>query len=107
MSNLGLCAKYKRIIDIKEKITKQLCQQYHAEGVICPPSLEKGIFALAAIDNLDHNPLSSTANTAFYGTSISLFQTTNHSFNSVFNFEYEESFRDVKISLLEAYTYLK
>lgn len=41
---------------------------------VCPPSLTEGIFTTAAIDNIDHNPTSSSANYSFHGTGISLIQ---------------------------------
>ena len=49
-------------------------QQYESEGVVCPLILRKNLFTTAAVDNLDHNPSSTTAQGAFHGTGISLFQ---------------------------------
>ena len=44
-------------------------------------SLRKGLFTVGAIDNLDHNPSSTTSVNSFHGTGISLFQTpTNTKF---------------------------
>eukprot|EP00795_Rhopilema_esculentum_P009834 gene9834-18410_t len=43
-------------------------------SVVCPPSIQNGMLTSAAIDNIDHNPSSSTALSAFHGTSISIFQ---------------------------------
>ena len=47
---------------------------YQEQGVVCPPTLRKGLFTTAAIDNIDHNPSSATATEAFHGNSISIFQ---------------------------------
>ena len=44
------------------------------DGVVCPPEQRKGLFTTSAIDNIDHNPSSTTSTTSFHGTSISLFQ---------------------------------
>ena len=44
------------------------------EGVVRTKSLKDGLFTSAAIDNIDSNPSSTTANSAFHGTSISIFQ---------------------------------
>ncbi|VDI47352.1 Hypothetical predicted protein, partial [Mytilus galloprovincialis] len=35
---------------------------------------KKGLFTTAAVDNIDHNPSSTTAKTSFHGTGISIFQ---------------------------------
>ena len=39
-----------------------------AEGVVVPACLRKGLFTVGALDNLDHNPSSTTAMNAFHGT---------------------------------------
>ena len=43
-------------------------------GLERPSQVRHGIFTVGALDNLDHNPSSTTANDAFHGTGISLFQ---------------------------------
>lgn len=50
------------------------CARYESEGVVCPPKLNKKVFTTATVDNIDHNPNSTTAQRAFHGTGISLFQ---------------------------------
>ena len=40
----------------------------------CPPGLFVGVFTIAAVDNIDHNPSSTTASDSFHGTAISLTQ---------------------------------
>ena len=39
-----------------------------------PTQLQCGLFCAGALDNLDHNPTSTTAKDSFHGTGISLFQ---------------------------------
>ena len=39
-----------------------------------PAQLKKGLFTVGALDNLDHNPSSTTTVGSFHGTGISLFQ---------------------------------
>ena len=39
-----------------------------------PTQLRRGLFTAGALDNLDHNPSSTTAKDSFHGTGISLFQ---------------------------------
>ena len=44
------------------------------DKVVCRPSLKADAFTTAAIDNIDHNPSSSTATSSFHGKAISPFQ---------------------------------
>ena len=70
----GLSISYSRLQEIQNNIAGQLCYQYVTEGVVHPKSLKDGLFTSAAIDNVDSHPSSTTANSAFHGTSISIFQ---------------------------------
>ena len=47
--------------------------------IVCPPFLQSGLFTCSAIDNIDHDPSSSTAQNSYHGTSISIFQFPDHS----------------------------
>eukprot|EP00745_Piridium_sociabile_P003240 TRINITY_DN11945_c0_g1_i1.p1 TRINITY_DN11945_c0_g1~~TRINITY_DN11945_c0_g1_i1.p1 ORF type:complete len:368 (-),score=62.14 TRINITY_DN11945_c0_g1_i1:49-1152(-) len=55
-------------------MAQNACEQYKQENVVCPSKLKYGLFTTAAIDNIDHNPGSTTAHDSFHGTGISLFQ---------------------------------
>lgn len=81
--NMGVCVSYSRTQDIVTGLANRVCEVYNRESVVCPPQLQKGLFTLGAIDNIDHNPTSTTARGSFHGTSLSLFQ-------NIFN----ESFTD-------------
>ena len=48
--------------------------QYEREAVVCPSKLCKRLFTTAAVDNIDHNPSSTTSQDSFHGTAISLVQ---------------------------------
>ena len=76
LSTLGLSVPYKRVVEIQTNITKQLCKEYQDQETVCPPRLQEGLFTVTAIDNLDHNPTSTTASKSFHGTGISIFQYT-------------------------------
>ena len=78
-ATLGLSISYRRVQEIQDIITRTLCQKYEQDGLVCPPTLKEGLFTTAAIDNIDHNPSSSTAESSFHGTSISIFQYTDES----------------------------
>ena len=51
-----------------------VCELFHRENVVCPLSLHGRVFTTAAVDNIDHNPGSTTSKEPFHGTGISLFQ---------------------------------
>ena len=74
MFTLGLSVSYSRVLEISTELASKVCSQFQRDGVVCPMKLRSGLFTTAAVDNLDHNPLSTTATDAFHGTAISLFQ---------------------------------
>lgn len=77
---LGLSVSYSRILQLENQLASAVCQKAQREGVVCPSQLRIGLFTAGAMDNLDHNPSSTTAKGSFHGTGISLFQSTT-SFN--------------------------
>ena len=62
------------MLTISTDLGNSICRQYHQDDVVCPPSLLKGLFTSSAVDNIDHNPSSTTAHDSFHGTGVSLFQ---------------------------------
>ena len=79
--HLGLCITYDRVLQIQSDIANGVCQRYEMEKVVCPPNMRRGLFTIAAVDNIDHNPSSATAKDSFYGTGISLMQHQSQSFH--------------------------
>ena len=71
---MGLSISYDRIRQIEDWIATSACERFEDDGVVVPSCLSKGLFTVGAIDNLDHNPSSTTSVTSFHGTGISLFQ---------------------------------
>ena len=69
---------YDRVLEISTTVGNCVCEQYHLDQVVCPPNLREGLYTTAAIDNIDHNPRSTTATDALHGTAISLFQHPNN-----------------------------
>ena len=51
-----------------------MCERFQDDGVVCPAQLRTGLYTVARVDNLDHNPSSNTAVGSFHGTGISLSQ---------------------------------
>ena len=72
--HLGLCVSYDRVLQIQLYIANGVCQCYKMEKVVCPPNMRRGLFTIAAVDNIDHNPSSATAKDSFHETGISLMQ---------------------------------
>ena len=71
----GLCVSYDRVLEMSAKLGEAVVCQYVEDGVVCPPALRTKLFKTSAVDNIDHNPSSTTAKTSFHGTSISIFNT--------------------------------
>jgi len=61
-------------MNISTILGNNLCHQFEIEKTVCPPKLKGKLFTTAAIDNIDHNPSSTTAQDSFHGTGISIFQ---------------------------------
>jgi len=74
LHELGLSVSYDRVMDISSELGSKICSHYDGEKAVCPPELKGSLFMTSAVDNIDHNPSSTTAHDAFHGTGISLFQ---------------------------------
>ena len=74
MFSMGLCISYDRLLALSTDIANSVCSQFENDGVVCPPKLRGGLFTTAAVDNIDHNPSSTSAHDSFHGTAISLLQ---------------------------------
>jgi hypothetical protein len=72
--NLGLCISYDRVLKLSNKVSNTVCTYFNAEQTVCPPGLRSGLFTVAAGDNIDHNLSSTTAQSSFHGTAVSLMQ---------------------------------
>ena len=73
-SSLGMCISYDRLLQLTSDIGNGVCERFQSEGVVCPPKMRSDLFTIAAVDNIDHNPSSTTSKESFHGTGISLFQ---------------------------------
>ena len=71
---LGMCISYDRLLSISTDITNSVIDRYDKDSVVCPSKLRDGIFTTAAVDNIDHNPSSTSSQDSFHGTAISLVQ---------------------------------
>eukprot|EP00112_Aurelia_sp_Birch-Aquarium-sp1_P005412 Seg1614.17 transcript_id=Seg1614.17/GoldUCD/mRNA.D3Y31 product="hypothetical protein" protein_id=Seg1614.17/GoldUCD/D3Y31 len=74
LHNLGLSISYDRVLCLASEMGNSVVESYRLDGVVCPKSLRRNVFTTAAVDNIDHNPSSTTAKDSFHGTSISILQ---------------------------------
>ena len=78
------------------------------EGVVRPKSLKHGLFTSAAIDNIDSIPSSTSANSAFHGTSISTFQHPEEDYpDEPFILDINSDFEHEKATLTSFYTIIE
>ena len=71
---LGLSISYDRLMEIEDWLATSVTERFEEDGCVSPACLKKGLFSVGALDNIDHNPSSTTATSSFHGTSISIFQ---------------------------------
>ena len=61
-------------MELSTSLGNSVLSHYEELQIVCPPSLEQDIFTTAALDNLDQNYGSTTAEGSFHGTGVSLVQ---------------------------------
>ena len=72
MYQMGISVSYDRIMEIEDWLMSSLCECYKEDGCVSPAFLRKGIFSVGVLDNLDHNPSSTTSVSSCHGTGISI-----------------------------------
>jgi hypothetical protein len=77
LNDIGLSISYDRVMQLEDQITSSVCERFEKDDVVVPALLKKNCFTVAALDNIDHNPSSTTSIGSFHGTGISLFQFLN------------------------------
>ena len=70
----GLSVSYDRVMQLSTDLGNDAIQTYEKDGVVCPRSLCTGLFTTGNLDNIDHDPSSTSALSSFHGTAISLTQ---------------------------------
>jgi len=70
----GLSVSYDRVLQLSTDIANAVIYQYEDDDVVCPTILKEGLFTTGNLDNLDHNPTSTSAQSAFHGTALSMTQ---------------------------------
>ena len=62
----GLSIPNKRVLEISAQLGGAAVERFIEQGAVCLSTLRKGIFTTAAMDNIDHNPSSTSATTSFH-----------------------------------------
>ena len=106
--NLGLCISYDRVLNISTELGNKVCYHYEQEKVVCSLQLKGGLFTTAAVDNIYHNPSSTSAHDSFHGTGIFLFQHHDQNFHgvqrAVIPIQDDTNAKKTKLNLPESYT---
>ena len=74
LAHMGISISYDRVLSLSAQLGNSACRLYHQEQVVCPPKIRGRVFTTAAVDNIDHNPSSTTAKQLFHGSTISFMQ---------------------------------
>ena len=72
--SLRLFVPYDRVLTFSAELGNAAIAHFENIGAVVPPNLKIGVFTTSAVDNIDHNPSATHAESAFHGTGISLFQ---------------------------------
>ena len=74
LSHLGMSISYSRVLEHSAQMRNTACRPFHREQLVCSPKMRSNVFTTSAIDNIDHNPSSTTTKGSSHGTAISLLQ---------------------------------
>ena len=74
MFALGISISYDRVLQLSTDLANAVSERYKESQVVFPTSFRRGVFTTSAVDNIDHNPSSTTATGSFHGTGVPLFQ---------------------------------
>ena len=61
---------YLMILVLSTQLGNGVCTQFESDGVTCLTKLRSNVFTTFAIDNIDHNPNSCSAEYFWHGTAI-------------------------------------
>ena len=70
----GLSVSYLRVMQVSTDEANRVIEIYKNDKVVCPTTLRNGLFTTGNLDNIDHNPSSTSARSSFHGTAMSLTQ---------------------------------
>jgi len=70
----GLSVSYDRVLQLSTEEANRVIDNYENEGSVCPSTLRDKLFTTGNLDNIDHNPSSTSSLDSFHGTAISITQ---------------------------------
>ena len=70
----GLSVSYDRVLQLSTEEANTAIDRYEKEGCVCPATLRDNLFTTGNLDNIDHNPSSTSSQDSFHGTAISITQ---------------------------------
>ena len=71
---MGHSVTYDRVLSLFVDLANSAIDHFESVGAVCPQSLKIGLFKTSAMDSIDHDPSSTSSQTSFHGTGISIFQ---------------------------------
>ena len=71
---LGLSVSYDRVLGLSADLGNTAISHFETIGTVCPPKINISVFTTSAVDNIDHDPTTTSAERSFHGTGILLFQ---------------------------------
>lgn len=74
----GLSVSYDRVLQLSTDEANRVIGIYEKEGSVCPSTLRDQLFTTGNLDNIDHNPSSTSSQDSFHGTAISITQHITH-----------------------------
>ena len=99
---------YKWVLEIRQIISNNVCVEYQEKETVYPSQLQDHLFTIVAIDNIDHNLTSATAQSLFHGTTISIFQDCAVPISSPpFRLNTTKAYWCTKLSLPESFTEIR
>ena len=70
----GLSVSYDRVLQLSTEEANRVIDIYENEGIVCPTTLRDELFTTGNLDNIDHNPSSTSSHDSFHGTALSITQ---------------------------------
>ena len=70
----GLSVSYDRVLQLSTDVANKVLETFEKDDFVCPTTLRKDLYTTGNLDNIDHNPSSTSAQSSFHGTAISITQ---------------------------------
>ena len=78
LNDLGLTVSYSRVLQLENQLATAVCKDFQNKGAVVPSQLRLQLFTSGVLDNLDHNPTSTTAKVHFMAQALAYFSFPLH-----------------------------